>query len=154
MKFNINGLKIIAKFEGCSLKGYVCPAGVLTIGYGSTGLDYFNLDKRGNPTPISLKTVWTKEQCKQRLMKDIADFSNKLIPLIGVDLTSNQFSALVSLVYNIGLGAFKKSTLLKKINQGDFKGAADEFPKWNKAGGKVLPGLTNRRAAERFLFLI
>ena len=70
-----------------------------------------------------------------------------------VKLNQNQFDALVSFTYNLGAGALGSSTLLGKLNRGDFEGAADEFPKWNKAGGKVLNGLVKRRAAERSLFL-
>ena len=83
----------------------------------------------------------------------VKDFGDKILQLVKVPLNQNQFDALVSICYNIGMGNFSKSTLLKKINQGDFKGASLEFEKWNKSGGIVLAGLVKRRLKEKALFI-
>ena len=81
------------------------------------------------------------------------DFADKIFPSIKVKVTQSQFDAMVSLAYNIGAGAFLKSTLLKKVNAGDFAGAGEQFLRWNKAGGKEVLGLTKRREREKQLFL-
>ncbi|MGK2911215.1 MAG: lysozyme [Sphingobium sp.] len=126
-------------FEGERLKAYVCPAGVLTIGVGSTGPHV----KRG-------MTI-THEQSQQLLSKDLVRFEKAVNRLGG--MTQSQFDAMVSLAFNIGEGAFAKSTLVRKHLARDFAGAAAEFSKWNKGGGKVLAGLVKRRAAEAKLYL-
>ena len=95
----------------------------------------------------------TLEQAKEYFAHDLKRFESSVNNLVKVPLTQNQFDALVSLTYNIGSGNFASSTLLKKLNAKDYQGAADQFPRWNKAKGKVLNGLTRRRAAERALFL-
>lgn len=141
MRLNQEGIDLIKQFEGLELEAYLCPAKKATIGYGSTGPD------------IKLGMKWTKEQAEQRLVNDLGTFSKGVRSLIKVVLNENQFSAIVAFAYNVGLGNLKSSTLLKKLNASDFQGAADELPKWNKAGGKVLKGLTRRREAERALFL-
>lgn len=139
-KINQAGLELIKKAEGLRLDAYICPAGVLTIGYGST----FNV-KAGDRI--------TAEEAEARLRKDVEIFEKAVCELVKVNLTSNQFSALVSFVYNIGPEAFRESTLLRKLNAGDYPGAADQFLVWNKGGGQVLEGLVIRRQAERQLFL-
>ncbi|MBK8246259.1 MAG: lysozyme [Gemmatimonadetes bacterium] len=135
------GVRLVQEFEGCRLDAYRCPAGIPTIGYGATGPD------------IRMGMVWTQEQADERLAEDLARFAAGVERLVQVDLTDNQFAALVSFAYNVGLGALAGSTLLRKLNAGDYEGAADQFPRWNKGGGRVLPGLVRRRAAERDLFL-
>ena len=95
----------------------------------------------------------TPEQAKSYFKHDLAKFEKTVNESVTVPLTQNQFDALVSLTYNIGSGAFNNSTLLKKLNKGDYQGAADQFLVWNKAGGKVMKGLVRRREAERALFL-
>lgn len=95
----------------------------------------------------------TLEQAKQLKAQDLKRFEKTVNNLVKASLTQNQFDALVSLVYNIGPSAFEKSTLLKKLNAGDYQGAADQFIVWNKSGGKVLQGLVDRRTKERKLFL-
>ena len=135
-----NGINLIKSFEGFRATAYVCPAGILTIGYGTTsGV------KRG--------MVITEAQAEVLLRKDLTKFEDAINKLVKVPLTQNQFDALSSLVYNIGLGNLASSTLLKKLNEGDYQGAADQFPRWNRAAGRVLAGLTRRRAAERALWL-
>ena len=140
---NKAGLDLIRNFEGLRLKAYLCPAGVPTIGYGSTGKD------------IHLGMTWTTEQADERLVRDLASFEMEVSRAVPVS-TDNQFSGLVCFAYNVGIGALEGSTLLKKHNAGDYAGAQAEFGKWNKARVKgvmtALPGLTKRRAAEAALY--
>lgn len=133
-------IDLIKKHEGFSARPYKCPAGVLTIGYGRT------IDVRPYEiTTEEAETIWL-----DKYVKTIAD---QILAIVKVELNNNQICALIDFVYNLGIGNFKSSTLLRKINQGDFSAAANEFLKWNKAGGIVLKGLENRRIAERMLFL-
>ena len=147
MKISNNGINLIKQFEGLSLKPYLDAVNIPTIGYGST---YYRDGKKVtlNDKPISQDEA-------NLLLEYIAnkDFGDKINTLVKVELNQNQFDALVSFCYNLGIGNFKSSTLLKKINQADFKGASEEFIKWNKAGGKILDGLTRRRQKEKELFL-
>lgn len=112
-----------------------------TIGYGSTGKD------------IGPDTAWTLAQVKSRYQTQSAQFMGQVDDAVTVPISSMQLAMLTSLAYNIGITAFKNSTLLRKLNAGDYMGAAEEFPRWNKAQGKVMPGLVTRRAAEREKFL-
>ena len=131
---------IIKEFEGCKLKAYLCPAGVWTIGYGHTdGV------KEGDEI--------TQQEADRLLADDVHSFSAGVQRLVTSDINRNQLGALTSFVFNVGLGNLRHSTLLRLVNKGDFVGAANQFPRWNKAGGKVLAGLTRRREAERKLFL-
>jgi lysozyme len=145
-------IKLIQQFEGLAKKR---PDGLIeaypdpgtggepwTIGWGTTGPDV----KKG--------TVWTQRQCDERFAAQLAEFADKIARLIGnAPTTQAQFDALVSFAYNVGVANLASSTLLKKHKAGDFKGAAAEFARWNKAGGKVMAGLTRRRAAEATLYL-
>ncbi len=131
---------MIKKYEGFRANPYTCPGGVLTIGYGTTM-------KPGQYTSI------TKEQGDAILRKTIAGFERSVKSLVTVPLNQNQFDALVSFAYNVGAGALKKSTLLKKLNSGDYEGAANELTKFVRSKGKVLQGLVKRREEERKLFL-
>lgn len=140
MKTSDKGLILIKSFEGFRGRAYKCPAGVWTIGYGHTGPE------------VKSGSVITEWQGGELLKKDVARFEKAIDNVVKVPLNQNQFDALVSFVFNIGEGAFGKSTLLKLLNAKDYTGAAAQFPRWNKGGGKVLPGLVNRRAAERKLF--
>ena len=94
----------------------------------------------------------TEAQAKEYMAHDLKKFESAVNTAVVVPINQNQFDALVSLAYNIGIKAFKNSTLLKKLNVGDIRGAAAQFDVWNKAGGKVMQGLVNRRAVERKLF--
>ena len=140
------GYLFITKHEGLRLKPYLCPAKIPTIGYGNT---YYSDGKR--------VTLLDKDITKQQafeMFKEIANrFAKRVDELVITELTQNQFNALVSFVYNIGTGNFASSTLLKKINKNpnDLTLKA-EFLRWNKAGGKVLNGLTNRRNEEADLY--
>lgn len=146
MKISNKGLELIKTFEGLSLKPYLDAVNIPTIGYGST---YYE-----DGTKVTMKDKPITEQRACEILEYIAnkDFGSNINKVVKVSLTQLQFDALVSFAYNLGLGNLRTSTLLKKVNDKDFKGAALEFPKWNKAGGKVLPGLTARRLAEKELF--
>ena len=140
MVISQNGIDLIKSFEGCELKSYLCPAKVWTIGYGHTsGV------KRGDEI--------NQAQAERYLKADLIQFEKDVIKLVKVPINQNQFDALVSFAYNCGTRALSGSTLLRKLNAKDYAGAADEFERWNKADGKVLPGLVRRRAAEKRLFL-
>ncbi|MBN3006243.1 lysozyme [Chromobacterium alkanivorans] len=141
MNISANGVKLIQQFEGLRLKAYQDAVGVWTIGYGHTGPD------------VTPGLVITQAQADALLARDLSRFEAGVTRLVQVPLNQNQFDALVSFSYNLGLGSLQNSTLLRLLNQRDYAGAAAQFPRWNKAGGKVLPGLTRRRAAEQALFL-
>lgn len=141
MKIGEKGLKLIKEFEGCILKQYKDAVGLWTIGWG-------HLIKEGEQFPSRI----TQEEADSLLLKDLRIFEEGVSRLVRVPLSQNQFDALVSFSFNVGLGALERSTLLKKLNQGKVGETAEEFKKWNKAGGKVLRGLTRRRSAEEALF--
>lgn len=143
MKTSANGINMICGFEGLELKAYDDGVGVWTIGYGTTIINGIKV-KKGDTCTI--------EQAKSYMAQDLKKFESAVDTSVKVTITQNQFDALVSLAYNIGTGAFKSSTLLKKLNAKDYKGAAAQFDRWNRAGGKVMQGLINRRAKERKLF--
>ena len=131
---------IITKFEGWKSSVYTCPAGKKTVGWGFTSPEYIR------------KGSMTRNEADKILVNYIDSLGSYLDGQVQVKLSENQKAALISFVYNIGRGNFEKSTMLKKINKKDFGGAASEFAKWNKSKGKVLSGLTSRRADERALF--
>ena len=139
------GIELIKEFEGCRLTAYKCPAGVWTIGYGHTGTVDGKLIGKG-------MTI-TAAKATEMLKKDLAEFEAAVNGCVTVPITQNMFDALVSFAFNVGAGALRRSTLLRKLNAKDYDGAAAEFPLWNKAGGKVLNGLVRRRERERQLFL-
>lgn len=136
---NDKGINLIKEFEGCRLKSYLCPAGIWTIGYGHT-------------QGVKPDMVITQLDAERFLRQDLKRFEDAISTLVKVSLTPNQFSSLVSFVYNVGINAFKNSTLLRKLNQKDYKGAANELLRWDKVNGKPLLGLTKRRIAEKDLF--
>lgn len=141
------GINLIKKAEGFEPRAYVDPGSgnqPITIGYGTT---------RINGKPISLGTTITEAQAEAYFKKDLVSYENDVKRYVRVDVTQEEFDALVSFTYNLGAGNLQDSTLRKKINQKDYLGAADEFLAWNKAGGKVLPGLVKRRSQEKQLFL-
>lgn len=139
---NHEGLELIKVFEGCELKAYRDAVGVLTIGYGSTG---------GH---VKAGMTITRVEAEQLLREDLQRFEVGVDQRLGdTEVTDNQFSAMVSLAFNIGLANFGGSSVLRRILADNVQGAADAFLMWNKAGGKELKGLTRRRAAERELFL-
>lgn len=143
-----NGIRLIKQFEGCRLTAYPDPGtggDPWTIGYGWT----HPIDGK----PVKPGMTIDQETADRLLKTGLVSYENDVLKLVRVKLTKGQFDALVSFAYNVGSRALSTSTLLKKLNAGDIKGAADEFLRWNKAGGKVLNGLTRRREAERALFL-
>mgnify|MGYP001415243184 CR=1 FL=1 len=143
MNTSQTGIDLIKHFEGLSLKAYLCPAKVWTIGYGTTGVP--------EARPGS---VITKERAEDLLKEDVEKFSNQVWALTkGSVVSQHQFDALVAFAYNVGIGAFKTSTMLKKLRQKDYNGTASEFLRWTKSKGKELPGLVKRRRAESLLFL-
>lgn len=144
MRTSTDGLKLIKDFEGERLQAYLCPAGVWTIGYGHT-------DAAGPPKVVPGMVI-TKREAEDILRKDLIKYEVAVERAVTVFLKPNQFDALVSFCYNIGPGAFSKSTLVKKLNRGDYGSVPGELMKWNKAGGKELAGLTRRRRAEAALW--
>ena len=142
MKINQKGLDIIKEFEGCVLKAYRCPAGVWTIGYGHT-------------EGVTRDMVISKDQAEDLLKYDLQVFESGVDKLLGeAPTTENQFSAYVSLSYNIGLGAFAKSSTLREHIAGNYQLAENKILLWNKAGGRVLAGLIRRRKAEAKLYAL
>ncbi|WP_434656946.1 lysozyme [Chromobacterium violaceum] len=141
MKTNAAGISLIKQFEGVRLAAYQDMVGVWTIGYGHTGPD------------VKAGMTITQQQADQLLAADLEKFETGVRKAVIVPLNANQFSALVSFSYNLGLGNLRSSTLLRMLNKGDYDGAAAQFPRWNRAGGQAVPGLTRRRKAEQALFL-
>jgi len=130
---------LVKEFEGFRPTAYLCPAGVWTIGYGTTE----NVDPGDEVT---------EQEAEEMLMDDLLEASKAIDDLVDVELTQQQYDALTSFVYNVGRDAFRNSTMLRLLNAGDYDGAAKQFPRWNKGGGRVLAGLTRRRRAERQVF--
>ncbi|WP_336948622.1 lysozyme [Acinetobacter junii] len=145
MKISQVGIDLISSFEDTKLQAYDDGVGVWTIGIGTTVYPNGVKVKKGDKC--------TLEQAKEYFAHDLERFEASVNNLVKVPLSQNQFDALVSLTYNIGQTAFSNSTLLKKLNAKDYQGAADQFIRWNKGGGKVMKGLVRRREAERALFL-
>lgn len=143
MKASSNGINLIIKFEGFSPKVYICPAGYATIGYG-------HLIKDNEPY---LAAELTKEEAQKLLGQDLSRFEKGIVTMTSAKLSQNQFDALCSFTFNLGLGAYQRSTLRMKINRGEYFDASLELLKWIRGGGRVLPGLVKRRHAERELFL-
>ena len=136
---NNEGFKLLTTFEGCRLDAYDDGVGVWTIGYGHT---------KGIHEGMTI----TQAQAEQFLQEDLEIFESYVEDGIQVDVNEDQFSALVCFCFNVGPEAFVSSTLLRKLNAGDYQGAAEQFPVWNKGGGEPLLGLTRRRLAEQALF--
>lgn len=145
MKTSLEGRKAIMRHEGVRLDAYRCPAGIWTIGCGHT--------TSAGPPAVTPGMTITAQESDEILANDLATFERVVNNAVKAPLMQNQFDALVSLAFNIGGGAFAKSTLVKRLNERDYRGAADQFTVWNKARGKVVRGLVKRRAAERALFL-
>ncbi len=139
------GVDLICSFEGKRLTAYDDGVGVWTIGFGTTVYPNGIKVKKGD--------TCTEAQAKAYMAHDLKKFASAVNNAVTVPLNQNQFDALVSLAYNIGTGAFSKSTLVKKLNANDYRSAADQFDVWVNAGGKRMQGLVNRRAKEKALFL-
>lgn len=149
MKLSEQGIAMIKGFEGCVLKAYRCPANVLTIGYGHTGPD------------VTKGLMWTQQQADEAFAADVERFErgvstdlSGVCPLLSGAALPERFDALVSLAFNIGMQAFHKSTLLKRLHADDLAGAAEQFTVWNKANGAFNKGLLQRRTREMRVFLV
>ena len=134
------GIYIIKKWEGFRGSAYLDPVGVWTIGYGHT-------------KDVLPGHVMTEPEACQLLEQEVKIYENAVRSLVSSPLTQNQFDALVCFSYNVGIGALSQSTLLRYLNEGNYKAAADQFLRWVYGGGEVLPGLVSRRQQERSLFL-
>ena len=139
MKCSQEGLELIKKFEGCKLKSYKCPAGVWTIGYGHT-------------EDVKEGDIVSPQEADKLLRADVFKFEEYVADNVTVKLTQNQFDALVTWTFNLGVGNLRNSTMLKKLNNADYTSVPFEMKRWNKAGGKTLDGLVRRRQAESLLF--
>lgn len=139
-QLSTEGYKLIKHYEGLRLKAYQCAAGVWTIGYGHTA-------------KVKKSDTITEYEADRLLQEDVKESYNVVNSVVKVPMTQGQFDAMTSFVFNLGSGAFKASTLLKKVNREDYVGASQEFSRWVFAGNKKLPGLVKRREAERIMFL-
>jgi lysozyme len=139
VKYSDAGLALTQQFEGCRLNAYQDSVGVWTIGFGHTA---------GVHPGMSC----TQQQAEEWLQSDIHWAEYAVNKYVTAPLTQSEFDALVDFTFNLGVGNFVHSTLLRLLNAEDYEGAANEFPKWNRAGGKILPGLTARRLAEQEMF--
>lgn len=144
MELNEAGIKLIQDFEGLMLETYLCGAGVPTIGWGHTSA-------AGAPMVTPGMKI-TEAEAREIFLRDVKQYSDGVRALLAVEVNDNQFSAMVSLAYNIGVAAFATSSVLRFVNDGQMEAAAASFALWNKAGGQVLRGLVRRRAAEAGLF--
>jgi lysozyme len=131
----------VAKHEGLVLGTYLDPVGILTNCFGHTGKE------------LNKGQKFTEEQCLQQLADDLVKHDKQMMGYIHTPISDEERAAYLSFVYNVGAGNFSKSTLLKKVNAGDRVGACNELPRWNRAGGKILSGLTKRRLEEKELCL-
>lgn len=139
MTYSEDGLHLTEQFEGCKLDAYQDSVGVATIGYGHT-------------RNVTMGMTCTQEQAEQWLQEDVQSAADAVNRLVTVELTQQEFDALVDFTFNLGAGNLQRSTLLRLLNSGDYTGAAAEFQKWDKAGGQVLAGLLRRRQAEADMF--
>ena len=140
----MNAIDLIKKYEGFRPIAYTDSVGVWTIGYGTT---------RINGEPVKAGMTITEDQAIQFVQQEVNKLWSQIESIVKVNLNDNQMNALVDFAYNLGFNALKTSTLMSKLNAGDFTGAANEFSRWVYAGGKILPGLVKRREAEKQLFL-
>lgn len=136
----MEGLALIKKFEGCELKAYQCSAGVWTIGYGHT-------------KDVQPGDEWSESHADHMLEVEMEEYEGYVNNSVTAPINQDQFDALVSWVYNLGGGNLKASTMLKVLNAGQYEEVPAQMMRWNKAGGKVLEGLTRRRQAEANLFM-
>jgi len=139
MKISNTGIELIKHFEGCELEAYLCAAGVPTIGY-------------GHIKDVNMGDSIDQGTAEVMLTHELEEYENYINTLVTAPLEQYQFDAMVSWVFNLGAGNLKASTLLTVLNSGDYAGVPAQIMRWNKAGGKVLEGLTRRRQAEADLF--
>lgn len=144
MKISERGIHFIKSEEGERLTAYLDVVGIWTIGIGHTG----PVDGK----PVTQGMTITKDKSRELLLKDLKRFERAVNNSVTVPLKQNQYDALVSLAFNIGEGAFSRSTLVRKLNQNDIKGASEQFLVWKNAGGRVVNGLLSRRKREKAMF--
>lgn len=140
----MNAIDLIKKFEGFRSEAYQDSVGVWTIGYGTT---------RINGQPVKADMTITKDQALQLVQQEVNKLWSQIESILKVKINGNQMNALIDFAYNLGFDSLKNSTLMRLVNESKFEEAANQFPRWVYAGGKVLPGLVKRREAERQLFL-
>jgi lysozyme len=140
LTYSAKGLALTEQFEGCSLIAYQDQVGVWTIGFGHTGPD------------VKPGMIITSAQAQALLAQDVKSAAACVNKVVSVQLTQEEFDALVDFVFNLGAGAFSSSTMLRELNAGDFTRAAAQFALWDHAGGAVVAGLLRRRQAEAELF--
>ena len=140
MEFSEKGLALLCEFEGFRANAYRCPAGVWTIGYGST-------------RSVASGDTITEEEARARMVFELQYYANAVVKACTIELNQNQFDALCSFAYNVGTSGMRGSSVIRAHNRGDYESAARAFALWNKAGGKVYKGLVRRRAAEAALYL-
>lgn len=144
-QISAHGLEKLKQWEGLKTKAYQDSGGVWTIGYGHTAM-------AGQPKPYKGMVI-TEREAEEILLRDLSQYENAVEQSVKVKLNDNEYAALVSFTYNVGIAAFKNSTLLKKLNNGNFDSVPGELMKWVKAGSKRVQGLVNRRRAEGYLWL-
>lgn len=137
-------IDLIKQFEGFRANAYQDSVGVWTIGYGTT---------RINGQPVTAGMTITQQQALQLVQQEVNKLTRQIDTIVAVPINDNQLNALIDFAYNLGFNALKTSTLIRKLNAGDYNGAADQFDRWVYAGGKILPGLVRRREAEKQLFV-
>ena len=140
MEINDAGIKLIQSFESCKLNSYLDIKGIPTIGWGHTGPE------------VQLGQTITQQEADDLFQKDLEKFNQGVTKYVTSNVNPNQFSALVSFSFNLGLGNLHSSTLLKYVNNSQWDLASQEFPKWDHSGGVVVAGLLRRRLAEQSLF--
>jgi len=145
MKTSSHGIKLIKRFEGCELEAYKDLVGVWTIGYGHTSM--------AGPPKVEPGMKITQAEAEDILVRDLVKYETGVSKALTKVPMQNQFDAMISLCYNIGVAGFSKSSIVRHFNAGNVELAANSFLLWKKAGGKVVQGLVNRRTAERELFL-
>lgn len=145
MQMTEEGLALIRRFEGFRARAYRCPAGVWTIGYGHT--------TQAGPPRVAAGMEITEAEARDVLARDVARFARAVERALTRELSPQQFSALVSFAFNVGEGAFARSSVLAAVNEGNFAAVPERLNRWVKADGRTLRGLVRRRAAEGELFL-
>ena len=140
----MNAIDLIKQFEGFRPEAYKDSVGVWTIGYGTTVI---------NNQPVKQGMTITQEQALQLVQQQVNKLWSQIESILKVKINDNQMNALIDFAYNLGFGSLRNSTLMRLVNESKFEEAANQFPRWVYAGGKVLPGLVKRREAERQLFL-
>jgi len=150
------GIKLIKHFEGCHFKPYLCPALLWTIGYGHVLYPEQNrlplAERKAYPLHQAHNRTWSQEEVDDLLKQDLQRFELGVMRYITVPLKQNEFDALVSFSFNLGLGTLQRSSIRSKLNRGDKEGAIETLLKYCRAGGKVLRGLERRRTAEANMF--